>query len=111
MLTATVKSAKRNFSWFCNNLKLISEYFHWNVDNSTFSIRAYKRNRSFCPITAVAYALLGKFYKVSEWQIAAKKLNLNLSDASLIMQASDSSTLYNGEMQEYYDQIAMEVCR
>lgn len=110
MLTKT-KTTKMNFDEFCNNLNLISEYFDWKIDPSTFSVRCYKNNRLFCPITAVAYVLLNKFYTVDKWKIAANKLNLNRYHANLIMQAADCGVLYNGETQECYDKIITEICK
>src|SRR5579863_792119 len=53
------------------------------------SIRFYKDHKTFCPITAVCYDQIGKYYHTDDWDAANKHLKLHSDTASSIIDAAD----------------------
>jgi hypothetical protein len=85
---------------FYNELQIIADYFEWKTNPS---IRGFKHNRLFCPITAVAYALHGKYFRANRWKEAAKHIGLSYYVADTITQASDFGVSFNSELECCYN--------
>lgn len=94
-----------SFVKFCDELELVADYFKWDINNESYSIRGSMRGRVFCPITAVAYSLYGNKYRVGRWKEAAEFIGLPYWIANNIAQSADSGLLFNGELQEYYHEL------
>ena len=79
---------------FYSVLEEVKDSFKWNTDkNDLGSIRGLFKNGvagCFCPITAVAYRVLGEKYTDIDVDIASKKLGLNENFAISIVDASDN---------------------
>jgi hypothetical protein len=88
---------------------LVADYFKWDINEESFSIRGSIRGRVFCPITAVAYSLYGNKYRVNRWEEAAKFIGLPKWIATNIAQAADSGVLFDGELEPYYQELARRV--
>lgn len=74
---------------FYRNLRRIVNKFNWKIDLDG-NIRGYK-NRSFCPITAVAFDILGEKFSLSEYVLAGKELGLDIQDIDRIAVSADNN--------------------
>jgi hypothetical protein len=108
-MTIATENKQIGFEEFCEELRVVADYYRWECNSETLSIRGKMRDRMFCPITAVAFSLYGKYYRVNRWADAAAHIGLPYWIANNIAQAADSGVLFNGELEDFYRDLLWSV--
>lgn len=96
---------------FLKELKLVAEYFNWTKPRvrKFHVIRGYAKDRVFCPLAAVAYALYGVKLGCDEIAKICKAINIPLELGLMIAKAADGGAAFDGETDSLHEKLLKAV--